>query len=1354
MKKMILFSVLAMAFGVETSAAAPAPGGTAKASAFHFAILKNGDYGEGSVRDNGNNGFRMTLKNTAGRNHVIAFSKMNQNTAAQEKLVFRVRGSQSNGNASLSVTLVYQKGKEWTSVSSPSISVRNSEFKTCIFGLDTDFKLGDGVYSLRQIKFVLNADRNPSGSSAEVEVQDVRIVHADEISSSGADLVIVPFPAAPRKTSRIEKPVRVWFEFDNDDRSRQVQSRVSHGTFSDPVPSWSFRHLLLEHADGLIADAEAPGKADVIVYSRAGKGGNAKAIAQAVKNGTRLIVYGRPADPEISALLPVELTAVSYPGFPDRKMLTARKADHPLLRSVKLTGAAPAVYHRAALKDGAAVVLAFADGNPLLTEQGAVLHFNIGIGNKLDASDSVFYDRFLLRAIALSSKPLASALEKRERDVRARNAAAERKRVLSAAETAGLTAEEAKKWRPGVSAESFGRFGWLIGEPLLVDSVSKDLTVSNEAQTYGFAVDGIAAVPLTGWNRKAVEGNIVFPTAKHTDADPCEEWSGIGVVEYNATLKMDPEWKGKNLTFEVKDGIDDLDEFLFNGAPAGKTGEDTPYYWIAPRRYRIPADQVQWGKENRFTVRVRNLRGGSKMNSRPVLCIRDGKTKEKLAVSRIDWTGKTYRIEGKNGVREMSLSLLTPFIRYRFPQKEVFLNQENIADFAAYQTADGVRIVPLKGAGGVFYNKTKNGAWSAPWLLLFRAGMSRPLLMVFSSQPEELHSRNRGGVVEGIGIRGGKNLGELAVGWPWGVREVQGRGWEKQLPADVRKQIRRSLNFALNFPVACEEIFSIDREKRLVDVVNVFRFERIRDEWNTPVQEFAFLPALAGFMARENVMVTPKEPVTDFGIPTFHGPLTGVLGKASARYTLPLPPDDDLMPVGVRHAELNAAQDRNFTGGARWSCGGRVSVNAWTPAKPAGVRSPLQNIDPFAWNFGICSALQGAFFLSDSNRVLLAERTRRRFMEPLELYQYKNFARHREEPFSHLQYPIVFNSFYPNTVTYSGDMGSTVIYGDSNEACTVAVWVGRQLADGFGQADMARLNWNWFRYVMRHQKYIDDYVFWSGSCRETGVGAWIDMLNGEYSGMLAYARLAELNGDTAEMEQALYRAAKKAVPTVARLKFHKYFETIRPEFAGKTDYQIVGFGEDGAKYMRFPSTSGNFFAANDLFDYSQGFPGQLILLYQHYGLPEIREHLTLRAIPQLQKQARGINFDYLPVLAAFAENFPVTEQAKKSAANISRISDWPGIRVPVQLGMVLWNDENRISFRTWRELNIRSAWYEPSDRTLTISADAGPDSLLILSAENAPVRAACNGKAVRLEKRENGWRVPLAVGDNRIQIQF
>ena len=79
-----------------------------------------------------------------------------------------------------------------------------------------------------------------------------------------------------------------------------------------------------------------------------------------------------------------------------------------------------------------------------------------------------------------------------------------------------------------------------------------------------------------------------------------------------------------------------------------------------------------------------------------------------------------------------------------------------------------------------------------------------------------------------------------------------------------------------------------------------------------------------------------------------------------------------------------------------------------------------------------------------------------------------------------------------------------------------------------------------YKYLARYNKRIDDWAFHSSSCREYGIGGWSDMLNCEYPALYYHARLAEIAGDRHELDNALYRAAKKTVPTLARLRFDSY----------------------------------------------------------------------------------------------------------------------------------------------------------------------------------------------------------------------
>jgi hypothetical protein len=75
---------------------------------------------------------------------------------------------------------------------------------------------------------------------------------------------------------------------------------------------------------------------------------------------------------------------------------------------------------------------------------------------------------------------------------------------------------------------------------------------------------------------------------------------------------------------------------------------------------------------------------------------------------------------------------------------------------------------------------------------------------------------------------------------------------------------------------------------------------------------------------------------------------------------------------------------------------------------------------------------------------------------------------------------------------------------------------------------------------MRYETVIDDYAFHASTCREFGQGSFIDMLNGEYAAFISFARLAKINGDTETEEEALYRAAKRGIPTLARLNYLEY----------------------------------------------------------------------------------------------------------------------------------------------------------------------------------------------------------------------
>ena len=222
------------------------------------------------------------------------------------------------------------------------------------------------------------------------------------------------------------------------------------------------------------------------------------------------------------------------------------------------------------------------------------------------------------------------------------------------------------------------------------------------------------------------------------------------------------------------------------------------------------------------------------------------------------------------------MTLLAPFIRYTFPQTEVMLAQENTADYAAWSTPVGIRIADLRRTPD-FFELKRDGRWNAPWLLLFREKAGNPLLLVFAEQPGSLQAQVRGSVLEGIRIGGEENrpVGIVAAGWPWGITAPETAGWSKELPDAALRQIAQGVNMALNLPVGCDEVFSLDTRNNRVEIVNRFRFRPVEDAWHTPLEPFATLPPLAAFALRQGKLVETDE-VTDFKLNTRLG--TGCSG--------------------------------------------------------------------------------------------------------------------------------------------------------------------------------------------------------------------------------------------------------------------------------------------------------------------------------------------------------------------------------------------------------------------------------------------------------------------------------------------
>ena len=102
-----------------------------------------------------------------------------------------------------------------------------------------------------------------------------------------------------------------------------------------------------------------------------------------------------------------------------------------------------------------------------------------------------------------------------------------------------------------------------------------------------------------------------------------------GAVWFRREVTVPETWLGGDLALSLG-AVDDFDVTYWNGERIGATGADTPQYWSAPRRYKIPGRLVKAGR-NVLAVRVFDHYGNggfaaaaAQMNLRRVAPSNDG----------------------------------------------------------------------------------------------------------------------------------------------------------------------------------------------------------------------------------------------------------------------------------------------------------------------------------------------------------------------------------------------------------------------------------------------------------------------------------------------------------------------------------------------------------------------------------------------------------------------------------------------------------------------------------------------------------------------------------------------------------
>lgn len=1249
--------------------------------------------------------YTMTIKRTdtsIARSWALAIVNVDRQMWTQNKLVFSVRGL--NGKrVTFTPTVSYVSGKKVVMKSAKSFEVAGRTWRDYVLGLDSDFGLGDTGLMFKQIKLGVDVTHWKEGDEGGVEVKNVRMCAPSEVTLSSGGARTGEFFAVPGRPE-VVKPVkanalRVYFSFDNEDVVKSISTRKKG--LLDEQQYYGFRETMLEQLGGAAVVETDLADADIIVYSRCRPDdAEASAIAAAVQErGIPLLAASEIADAAVSALLPCELKARTSEDYPERLPLSFVDGNHSLAQRGGYSTVGFGKYRDIKAKADSSVVMTFSDGTPAVVEgragKGRVLYSMIGIGSSV-VPQKASPDAFFVRLLGyLSDRKLPE-------------------------KAAPAVKPDADGWYMGASENNFGRFGWEIGSGLLVESLGRHLAITKGVCEYEFSEERKAKITVPNW---------VYTGLDKTSRKQAwnTSWQDIGIVSLASSVKIPSIWRGKRIFFHVEKGIDDTAEVYINGNKIGEITQATPHYWEVTHKHLIPEGIIRFDQENEIRIVTENLRGSGSFGSCPEIVL-------EVAVKNVDFAadrcnhlglGGTIMVDGKR-LGRMDASLAFPGTRWQFDSSSINMSLYNVLGYAAIPTASGVKVLALE-------NLTELPVdWSEPWLLLYTGeSPSSPLLVVFQRKMKSVEVVRNGDSINGLSFTVGSGaIGSIVPTWLFGSRPIDSSSWKTALPADVLRRIAFWYPRAQIFPEQAVEEFRLNTKTKRTEIRNTYTYLETRDEWGTKLVPYAPVPPLAYYthdfftaeeQAAGKLLYASADGVEARDLPTNFGPYADKAGSNRVHWSLPLPePDLSLLPHAKgfdRYVDIANAQ---FKSGVRFSCGGGVKVENHNKAYPRGKgEKGVINLNMHGSLLGMCRCTPNPFIYTPENRRLMRRRMLWRMLEPLETHQYKMVCRWRQEPFSGIRYTIYMNSPRDIVTSYRPETyGSKIIYGDSNETVRMIFTCIQKLADQMGQYDVVKANWDALkRHVATYPLVLDDWGYLASGCLEYGGACSIDMLNNEYASLCVLARLAEIVGDEPVRQQALYRAARRMVPTLARLRIKDYY--VANGMLSNPDHWSIstGFGEGGAVFRQ----KGAPVRDVELLDMSQGIPQDLINLYNWFGWNELQRNY----LDDVYKSdgTRGMTYIMASMLAIGGDQ--TNEQIMEyldACTKVERLNkwlptDWPGMDTGSYLEYIFHRMTNSPVISDCRDCHLHDAVYEPKLKELTLDYTPGSKARLAIKTD-------------------------------------
>ncbi len=1264
-------------------------------------LIAPGDGGTYNLSSGEREAFAITLK----RNGADAPARVQccldikQNVHSQNKLAFSYRLTGDKPLVMQPLLSYLDNGKNVMGFG-PKINVTERDFKEMVLPLDGTFRLADAPYFINQLKFSFDISGSSEGTQTGVELKNIRLVSASDLSSAAGEIKVKIMPPPTASQAINPDAVKVYFSFDNEDYATMFEGRGRYPKTPDRFQYPGFRDMLIETVRGQVALAATVADADVIVYSRTRpEAAEAQIIAAKVKAGTPLIAFAAIPDPEVAALLPVLIRPLAGNGIPARQTLQPVNPQDPLFTG--LNPAAFGVYNQLTLQADATIHLRYADGTPAVVGKEKILYSTLTVGADLIPGKAA-HDPFLLRAIArLTGKSIA------EKDL-----------------AQPLTDDG---YMAGAGDQNFGRFGFLIGDGLLTENMSNTFGVTNGSQEYGLSSRATPKIPFEKWSFQYLTGPA---PGNERVIDWFYQWPNVGTVELTASCQIPADWRNQSVYFSAPAGIDDTAEVFFNNQSIGKVTADMPNYWMRPHKYPIKPEWIKFGESNQIRIVSENLRGAGGFGACPELLAASETAPEpwQLVIDRINWIGKGGVITEPDGSkRRFDTSLAFPGIRWEFFGNHIDMALYHLAEYASYFKDGKVVTVDLA------QNNTIPTDWSEPWLLLHRTGSTRPLLLVFNRRPAVIEVKRTGTTVNGIVINHPQSIGVMTPVWITGRVNVDCSNWRKDLPAATLKDIDFWTKRAFAYPVGASEYFKIDETAKRVLIKTAYQYLISPNDWGKTPVKMAPVSPLAYFT--KNLLFASDE-VTDMGLVTSYGNYAAKDNADVVHWSLPLPTEDlSVTPAVNIYPEYQTRLNELFRQSIQYSAGGGVKQSDWTAAYPTSNKlANCLNYSMHAALFGIPQVLTAPFELDQASKAAFDRRLNERLYQPIEQYQFKCATRWREEPYSKIRYSIYFNSRHPIHLDFAENFGSLIDYGDQNETIFMLLGTMQMLADREGQRDLVLANGKFIRQVVKLGLVSDDWGYMACHCRESGLSATIDMLNCEYGTMIKLARLADILGDKALHQQAHYRAARRMVPTVARFYFKDYAVKNGLLLYPESVSFCAGFSEDGMHFRNKGATPQDI----DLYDMSQGIPTDLVKLYQTYVKERQEAYFTSTVYPAMFDQsgkyqldmillniiARGSALDRAKIgqaLQSYMGN-PVLSGYTGKLKDLS--TDWPGMTVLSYYSGVINCLYGKVIISCAKDVNILSAVYDPAQKTFAVDfIPGGAEPEILLQSELRPVAA-------------------------------